>query len=105
MSFCLSNLRKALHLSRLSYENCLILVENGPMTITYIRLGKTRSLGPCKRVMVHRRKPSLCHNDAYIGGSFWHSESFLRCTMTLLQGPKDPWFAQPNLYTGLWIGN
>ena len=28
-------------------------------------------------------------------GSFWHSEGLLRCTMTLLQGPKDP--VLPNL--------
>jgi len=31
----------------------------------------------------------------YIVGSFWHSEGLLCCTMTLLQGPKDP--VLPNL--------
>ena len=45
--------------------------------------------------MVHHRKPSQCQNDPHIGGSFWHSEGFLLCTMTLLQGAKDP--VLPNL--------
>ena len=45
--------------------------------------------------MVHLRKPLLCQNDPHIGGSFWHSEGLPRCTMTLLQGPKDP--VLPNL--------
>ena len=61
-----------------------------------IRLGKPDLWGPWRRVMVHRRKPSLCQNDPHIGGSFWHSEGLLRCTMTLLQGPKDP--VLPNLH-------
>ena len=34
------------------------------------------------------------HNRVF-GGSFWHREGLLRCTMTLLQGPKDP--VLPNL--------
>ena len=29
----------------------------------HISLGKTGSLGPWRRVIVHRRKPSLCQND------------------------------------------
>ena len=45
---------------------------------------------------LHCRKPSLCQNDPHIGESFWHSEGLLRCTMTLLQGPKDP--VLPNLH-------
>ena len=51
---------------------------------TFIMLGNAGSLGPWRRVMVHLRKPLLCQNDPHIGGSFWHSEGFLRCTMTLL---------------------
>ena len=71
------------------------LLENTSAGNTYIRLGKIGSLGPWRRVMVHRRKPSLCQNDPHIVGSFWHSKGLLRYTMILLQGPKDP--VLPNL--------
>ena len=53
-------------------------------------LGKTGSLGPWSRVIVHCSKLSFCQNDSPIGGSFWQKDSLLQYTMTLLQGPKDP---------------
>ena len=56
---------------------------------TYIRVGKTGSLGPWSRVIVYCSKLSFCQNDDPMGESFWKKESLLQYTMTLLQGPKD----------------
>ena len=58
-----------------------------------------RGLGGESWCQLHSRKPSLCQNDPHSGGSFWHSEGLIRCTMTLLQGPQRSGCAQPNLYT------
>ena len=57
----------------------------------FIRLGNTGSLRP----LVHLRKPSICQNDPHIalGDHFGIVKAW--CTMTFLQGPKDP--VLPNL--------
>ena len=59
---------------------------------TLHRLGKTGSLGPWRRVIgsLHYAKMILIFGDHFL-----HSEGLLQCTMTLLQGPKDP--VLPNL--------
>ena len=78
-------------------ETILNEINIGPLIRLQARLGKTGSLGPWRGVMVYRSKPSLCQNDPPMSGSFWHSEGFLQCTMTLLQGQKKSGFAQPKL--------
>ena len=61
-----------------------------------IRVGKTGSLGPWRRVIVHCSKLFFCQNDWVMGESFWQKDSLLQYTMTLRQGPQRSCFANPN---------
>ena len=53
----------------------------------YIRVGKTESLGPWRRVIVYCSKLSFCQNDTSMGESFWQKKSLLQ--YTLLRVSKD----------------
>ena len=68
------------------------LKENSQQSksVIYIRVGKTGSLGPWRRLIVYCSKLYFCQNDPPMGESFWQKKNLLQYTMTLLQGPKDP---------------
>ena len=64
--------------------------SNNFMWTTYIRVGKTGSLGPWGRVIVYCSSFPFAEMIVPFGGSFWQKDSLLQCTITLLHGPKDP---------------
>ena len=88
-------------------KNCWKFVVTSILTFgTYIRLGKTGSLGPWSSHGLQAdgllcSKLCFCQNYPLIGGSFWLKHSLLQQTMTLLQGPQRSRFANPNLHVPL----
>ena len=48
--------------------------------LTYIRVGKTESLGPKSRVIVYYSKLSFCQNDTAIGGKLPTIQCTVQCS-------------------------
>ena len=63
--------------------------SNNFMWTTYIRVGKTGTLGSWGRVIVYCSSFPFAEMIVPFGGSFWQKDSLLQCTITLLHCPKE----------------
>ena len=76
-NFCTQHVLPCSAKRRASDKDLPVLGLLHTLSSTYIRVGKTGSLGPWSRVIVYCSKLSFCQNDSPIGGSFWQKDSLI----------------------------